>query len=192
MQLNPAFSPDGSMIAFNLASRGLLLWVANSDGSNPRQLVGFGEPPKGNVNGAAGPPRWSGDSSQIAFGESPFPCGYLNCDVYGFPCLQGPCAAPTIVRVVVSDGTTQWMTRLTSPGSAVEPQGDGNPVWSPDDHWLVFDRDAGADVPAEGIWRIRDDGTCLQRLAGDLRGTRWSPRDPVWRPGAGSPADACS
>jgi Tol biopolymer transport system component len=193
--VNPAFSPDGSTIAFNLdTGYGQRLWVADSDGSSPRQLLGCCEPPKGNVRNAAGPPVWSADGSQIAFGESPFPCGYHVCDALGFPC-EGHCTGAAIVRVAVSDGTTQWLTRPTGLGSSEELPFDEAPAWSPNDHWLVFERGGvpGGGVPGGGIWRVRDDGTCRRRIAGDLRGaTRDTPSDPVWRPGAGSPNDVCS
>jgi Tol biopolymer transport system component len=176
---NPAFSPDGSMMAFDSGGN---LYVANSDGSNPRQLI-TGTPPNVNLGGAPGPPlRWSSDGSQIAYGEVRQPCGYssIACDAAGHPCPPPghPCAGTAIIRVVVGDGTAEPLLPLR--------QADlENPAWSPNDHWLVFDN-------GDAIWRVRDDGTCLRRLAGDIRGKRYSPRDPVWRPGAGSPNDACS
>ena len=176
---NPAFSPDGSMIAFDSGWR---LDVVNSDGSNPRQLFP-GTPHNVNIGGVPGPPlRWSNDGSQIAYGEVRQPCGYdaIACNAEGQPCpSQGhPCAGTAIVRVVVSDGTA-------APLLPPQHQADfENPAWSPNDHWLVFDR-------GDSIWRVRDNGTCLKQIAGELRGTRYSPRDPVWRPGAGSPTDEC-
>jgi RTX calcium-binding nonapeptide repeat (4 copies)/NedA-like, galactose-binding domain/WD40-like Beta Propeller Repeat len=53
---NPAFSPDGTQLAFASGGR---IWVANADGTNPQQVT-------------AGPdwddlPAWSPNSEQIAF-----------------------------------------------------------------------------------------------------------------------------
>jgi Tol biopolymer transport system component len=175
---NPAFSPDGSMIAFD---SGWGLFVANSDGSNPRQLFP-GTTPNNKIGSVPGPPlRWSNDGSQIAYGEVRQQCGYsfIACDAGGRPCTTPGqlCAGTAIIRVVVSDGTAE-------PLLPIQQADLENPAWSPNDHWLAFN---DGDV----IWRVRDDGTCLRRLAGAIR-KRDSPRDPVWRPGAGSPTDECS
>ena len=52
-------SPDGNRIAFcSLRSGGTQIWLADSDGSNPRQLTSLP---------LAGSPRWSPDSRSIAF-----------------------------------------------------------------------------------------------------------------------------
>jgi Tol biopolymer transport system component len=189
-QLNPTFSPDGSTIAFDLSGNGGQdLWLANGDGSDLRQLA-----PNGNIGVKAGRPSWSGDGSQIAFGETGYPCGfdYGVCLSRGFPCSPGDCAGPAIMQILLGSGTTVQLNRPA--GSPGEWPMDEHPAWSPDDHWLVFDRSGipQGGIPGEGIWRIRDDGTCLKRLAADLGGTRDAPSDPAWRPGAGSPTDACS
>jgi hypothetical protein len=104
---------------------------------------------------------------------------FIACDAGGRPCPPPGhlCAGTAIVRVAVSDGTAEPLLPLQQADLA-------NPAWSPNDHWLVFN-------DGDAIWRVREDGTCLRRLAGDIRGKRYSPRDPVWRPGAGSPTDAC-
>jgi hypothetical protein len=80
--------------------------------------------------------------------------------------------------VVVSDGTAAPLLPLQD--ADLE-----NPAWSPNDHWLVFN-------DGDALWRVRDDGTCPERIARAIGGKRYSPRDPVWRPGAGSPPDTCS
>ena len=189
-QLNPAFSPDGSMIAFNLnGDWGQNLWLANGDGSDPRHF-----PPTGNTGSKTGRPSWSSDGSQIAFAETGDPCGfgYPICVALSFPCSQSACAGPAIMRILVNSGTTEQLNQPTgAPGGW--PM-DEHPAWSPDGRWLVFDRSGipQGGIPGEGIWRIRDDGTCLKRIAGDHGATRDSPSDPVWRPSGGSPTDACS
>jgi Tol biopolymer transport system component len=175
---HPAFSPDGSMIAFD---SGWGLYVANSDGSNPRKLA-LATPPNVIIDGLPGPPRWSNDGSQIAYGEGRYQCGYsfIVCTAGGQPCAPPVhlCPGTAIVRVAVSDGTAAPLLPLQD--ADLE-----NPAWSPNDHWLVFN-------DGDAIWRARDDGTCLKPIARAIHGKRYSPRDPVWRPGAGSPPDACS
>lgn len=57
----PAWSPDGSRIAFTVANYGIgaRIWIMNTDGSDPRQLALDG--------GYASNPTWSPDGSRIAF-----------------------------------------------------------------------------------------------------------------------------
>jgi Tol biopolymer transport system component len=157
------------------------LYVANSDGSNPRKLA-LATPPNVFIYGLPGPPRWSNDGSQIAYGEERYQCGYsfIACDAGGHPCNPPGhlCPGTAIVRVAVNDGTA-------APLLPLQDADLDNPAWSPNDHWLVFN-------DGDAIWRVRDDGTCLKQIARDIHGKRYSPRDPVWRPGAGSPPDACS
>ncbi len=61
-ELGPAFSPDGSRVAFySNRSGGLFeIWVANADGSNPVQLTN-------RVERSQSWPRWSPDGRWIAF-----------------------------------------------------------------------------------------------------------------------------
>jgi Tol biopolymer transport system component len=61
IDFNPQFSPDGRRITFESTRSGSMeVWVANEDGSSPRQLTDFGGP----LTGAA---RWSPDGRQIVF-----------------------------------------------------------------------------------------------------------------------------
>jgi len=60
IDLQPVVSPDGTQVAFTSARSGSMnIWVAEDDGSRPRQLIGF--------ESGSGTPAWSPDGLQIAF-----------------------------------------------------------------------------------------------------------------------------
>ena len=62
-QIDSEISPDGKRIVFTSDRSGdLEIWVANIDGSNPRQLTSLRAP-------LTGSPRWSADGRSIAFGS---------------------------------------------------------------------------------------------------------------------------
>src|SRR5205807_1987972 len=72
--------------------------------------------------------------------------------------------------VVVTTDSGLTVIRVTGAGAHSLTQGadDGGPVWGT--HWIAFTR-------AGGIWRIRPDGTDLQRV---LRGPRHPGRYGIW------------
>ena len=60
-QLVPAYSPDGSRIAFESTRSGSPeIWLADADGRNPVKLTSFNGP-------QTGAPSWCGDGRRIAF-----------------------------------------------------------------------------------------------------------------------------
>jgi Tol biopolymer transport system component/DNA-binding winged helix-turn-helix (wHTH) protein len=64
-EASPAFSPDGSRIAFASDRSGSQeVWICDSDGSNPLQLTSFGGP-------LTGSPHYSHDGKWIAFDSRP-------------------------------------------------------------------------------------------------------------------------
>lgn len=60
MNINPFYSPDGTLIAYQSDQSGRLeVWVMNADGSNPRRLTNIG------VTGHF--MRWSADGQEVIF-----------------------------------------------------------------------------------------------------------------------------
>ena len=58
---NPEYSPKGDSVAFMSSRSGSTeIWLANADGSNPRQLTSMGGPLTAN-------PRWSPDGTEVLF-----------------------------------------------------------------------------------------------------------------------------
>lgn len=63
--ISPAFSPDGSRVAFRSDRSGATeIWIARADGSDQQQLTSFGGP-------MTGSPAWSPDGSTLAFDSRP-------------------------------------------------------------------------------------------------------------------------
>jgi hypothetical protein len=107
---NPAWSPDGSKIAFDRQiqatqspelSGTIDVWVMNADGSGQRRLT---------ATGRAHGPTWSPDGSRIAFVDD-------NRDIYALN----------------TDGS--GLTKLTNEASGVSIYG---PDWSPDGSRIAF------------------------------------------------------
>jgi Tol biopolymer transport system component len=121
----PFWSPDGSMIAYQLLGQGKnTLWVADSMGQHTRQLTteGFEQFP-----GGFGDP-WSPDGSQLLYESRR--TGFA--DVWVIP---------------VNGDSARQLTR--------DVRNDYNPRWSPDGRWVAFLSDRGRQtdiwvVPAVG------------------------------------------
>lgn len=139
---SPAFSPDGSQLAFLRAADGApQLWLLPSAGGDARRLTGL---PWG-----AGQPVWSPDGSRIAFSSAVSPVGLEP---------AATASAPVVARDLgyqadgagfigairqhlhVVDVASGTVTQLTSGGAhAMEP------VWTPDGRSLVFATASGDD-----------------------------------------------
>ena len=128
---HPAWSPDGTQIAF-LSTRkssypAMHLYVMDSDGSNVRSLA-----PSTKTRGH--PPVWSPDGDHIAF------VAYVrteNIEEYEFR---------YVVRTVSSDGSNQMEFGETI----------SNPAWSPDGGRIAFMK---TDGETHGLYVVGADGS---------------------------------
>jgi Tol biopolymer transport system component len=148
----PAWSPDGTEIAFNSDREGRpQVYVMNADGTRVEQLSDiWGEYP-----------TWSPDGRRIAFesymgGSTPF--GDPDYDVF----------------VMEADGSIE--RNLTSDPDSY----DGYPTWSPDGEWIAFESTRATPEDFEppaydqerisdfDIWAMRADGTDIRNVTDDL------------------------
>jgi len=154
---SPVWSPDGRRIAFTRSifteAGGVPdLYVANSDGSQPRLLAKW-----------AAQPAWSPDGRALAFTSS--------ADRFGQTCFHG-CSPSGEIHVADPDGTNT--KRLTE-----SKADDQSPAWSPDGQTIVFSSDRsnpeGHDLE---LYLLPADGGQPRRIT---RNDVWD-LYPDWRP----------
>jgi WD40-like Beta Propeller Repeat len=182
--LDPAWSPDGSMIAFARSSaHGISVFMVDADGRNQRRLT--------DPSLSAQEPEWSPDGSMIAFSTGCDGIMVMRADGTGVrsvvPSDGNDCpGSPTWsadgtslafhndgdVFVVGVDGTD--LRNLTNTFEAYE----ANPAWSPDGDRIAFVRAVDGDGSSE-IWTMSPTGTDLTLVAGGelspLFSAVWSP-----------------
>jgi Tol biopolymer transport system component len=168
---NPAFSSDGTQIAFCSLVRGGAIYVMGRMGGNVRRLTerGFN-------------PSWSPDASRIVFGLEPVsgnPYTRNSGDIQlvivdvatgkqtetGIQDAVQPAWSPRGRRIAfwglnnqanrdiytaAADGTGGGKPVAITNDEAV----DFSPIWSPDGQWLYFASTRGGPM---GIWRVRVD-----------------------------------
>jgi Tol biopolymer transport system component len=131
---SPAWSPDGSLIAFVDAAGGISLVTTSG-----RLLRRLG-------NQSAELPTWSPDGTKLAF-----------------LARYHPVVAAAEVRIVGRDGRGERAgTRMLR--SWRRFGNDMGVSWSPDGRWLVFEYHGQDRSPRNGIYIVRSDGTGLRQL----------------------------
>jgi TolB protein len=146
----PAWSPDGSQIAFvsDRKTAYPTLWLMNADDGTRVRSV-----PTPGVNGESlDAISWSPDGEHLAV------------TLFGG---QGP----SQVAIVPVDTNLREQARLLTdrPGGALDP------AWSPDGAWIAY---AGREGHASEVFASRPDGTDVVRLTTDgvlARSPAWSP-----------------
>lgn len=108
------WSPDGAHIGFTVIDRGrTTVWVADSDGSKPRQLTGEGFE---SVAGIGASSSFSPNGKEIAY-------------------VSTRTGTKDVWTADIDDSVRRQLTR--------DIRNDYNPIWSPDGRWIIFLSDRG-------------------------------------------------
>jgi TolB protein len=152
----PAYSPDGTQVAFNRALGPFVysdadrhevpsdcgIWIGDIATGDVRQITSNIDPPcerEYNV-------RWSPDGSQFTYWRDPYENGQ-----------------PTGTAVFVMNVDGSGERRLTDPEMFA-----GDPDWSPDGEWIVFDTYPLSEFQhvskVSNLYRMHPDGSGLEQL----------------------------
>jgi TolB protein len=155
--MSPAWSPDGTQIAFSAQigtreedQRLTEIYLMHADGTDRRRLT---------TNGVLdASPSWSPDGERIDFTRIT--------DVGTQSARSG------IVVLELASGRETQVTRTAWPSF------DLSPTWSPDGSEIAFTRaapSAGSDNPHAALYLVAPDGSGLRKLVDDGVDADWSP-----------------
>jgi TolB protein len=184
---SPSFAPDGKVIVFaqSIDGRGHQIFIANTDGTNPRSLTGVtttDSEPKVNPKTGAQIAFSSGRSGREQIylmnadgtgverltdgtGEAANPSWHPNGQFLAFAWTRGYAAGAW--NIFIMDVARHTVTQLTHDEGKNE-----NPVWAPDGRHLVF---GSTRTGRPQIWSMAADGTQLRQLT-----TEGSNSTPTW------------
>ena len=176
----PAFSPDGTRIAFTTDRSGTpQIWVCNRDGSSERQLT-F-------LPASAGPSAWSPDSKQLAFDSRADGAAhvYVVDASGGTPRRIGTDAANEALPSWSRDGKWIYFSSTRTgrfeiwkmpvhggPALRLTKNGGNRPVEPPDGKYVYYDKGPGSGREFHA-WRVPVDGGEEVPVL-EYGGSRWS------------------
>lgn len=186
----PAWSPDGSQVAFVSSRSGRdQLYVVDADGTDLRRLT-FGTL-------ADQRPTWSPDGTKLAFQRgqgTQWALWRVNLDGSGLSRLT-PAAGDTrrpswspdgsrlaCQRWIAKDANYDICTVSAADGGSLkrltnDPAPDGDPAYSRDGQWLAFTSKRGNTGGAASVWLMKADGS------GEVRVTSgYNDLFPCWSP----------